>query len=164
MLSFFKYAPTKTLAKLANNAAKRWKSTGDVVDLSNVNRQRKLMALLPCIEVWGIGSRISKKLEAMGIKTALQLADADIRFIRKHFSVVMERTVRELRGEHQFCRYVPAFVKTSPFALDEPYYGKHAGTKLLTPTQDTRNIVAAACAALMRSGKMLTGTRKAGFS
>ncbi len=52
-----------------------------------------------CSEVWGIGSRISKKLEAMGIKTALQLADADVRFIRKHFSVVMERTVRELRGE-----------------------------------------------------------------
>ena len=29
----------------------------------------------------------------------LQLADTDIRFIRKHFNVVLERTVRELRGE-----------------------------------------------------------------
>lgn len=35
----------------------------------------------------------------MGIKTVLQLADTDIRFIRKHFNVVLERTVRELRGE-----------------------------------------------------------------
>ncbi len=43
--------------------------------------------------------RISKKLVAMGIKTVLQLADTDIRFIRKHFNVVLERTVRELRGE-----------------------------------------------------------------
>ena len=33
-----------------------------------------------------------------GILT-LQLADTDIRFIRKHFNVVLERTVRELRGE-----------------------------------------------------------------
>lgn len=35
----------------------------------------------------------------MGIKTVCDLADTDIRFIRKHFNVVLERTVRELRGE-----------------------------------------------------------------
>ncbi|MDR8330600.1 DNA polymerase V subunit UmuC, partial [Acinetobacter baumannii] len=70
-----------------------------VVDLSCPQRQRKLMALLPVSEVWGIGRRIGKKLEAMGIGTVLQLAESDIRFIRKHFTVVLERTVRELRGE-----------------------------------------------------------------
>ncbi len=128
----------------------------------------------------------------MGIGNALQLADTDIRFIRKHFSVVLERTVRELRGEscleleefaplkqeivcsrsfgeritdyeemrqaicsyaaraaeklrgeHQFCRYISMFVKTSPHS-DEPYYGNSAATRLLTPTQDTRDIIAAA--------------------
>ncbi|VEB00136.1 Error-prone, lesion bypass DNA polymerase V (UmuC) [Klebsiella pneumoniae] len=72
---------------------------GRVVDLSCPQRQRKLMALLPVSEVWGIGRRIGKKLEAMGIGTVLQLAESDIRFIRKHFTVVLERTVRELRGE-----------------------------------------------------------------
>lgn len=93
-------APTKTLAKLANYAAKRWADrTGGVVDLSCVERQQKLMVRVPVGEVWGIGRRISKKLEAMGVVNALQLAQTDIRFIRKHFSVVMERTVRELRGE-----------------------------------------------------------------
>ena len=86
-------APTKTLAKLANHAAKRWqRQTGGVVDLSNVDRQRKLMAALPVEDVWGVGRRIAKKLEMMGIKTVLQLADTDIRFIRKHFNVVLERT------------------------------------------------------------------------
>lgn len=186
-------AQTKTLAKLANHAAKTWKATGGVVDLSNVERQRKLMALLPVDEVWGVGRRISKKLEAMGIKTVLQLADTDIRFIRKHFNVVLERTVRELRGEpclgleefalvkqeivcsrsfgeritdyhemrqaiclyasraaeklrgeHQYCRFITAFVKTSPFALSEPYYGNSTSVKLLTPTQDSRDIITAA--------------------
>lgn len=186
-------AQTKTLAKLANHAAKTWKATGGVVDLSNVERQRKLMALLPVDEVWGVGRRISKKLEAMGIKTVLQLAETDIRFIRKHFNVVLERTVRELRGEpcleieefaptkqeivrsrsfgeritdyenmrqaicsyaaraaeklrseHQYCRYISAFVKTSPFALNEPYYGRNMSVKLLTPTQDSRDIIDAA--------------------
>ena len=186
-------AQTKTLAKLSNHAAKTWKATGGVVDLSNVERQRKLMALLPVDEVWGVGRRISKKLEAMGIKTVLQLADTDIRFIRKHFNVVLERTVRELRGEpclgleefapvkqeivcsrsfgqristyeemrqaiclyasraaeklrgeHQYCRFISAFVKTSPFALNEPYYGNSTSVKLLTPTQDSRDIITAA--------------------
>ncbi|QJK92132.1 Y-family DNA polymerase [Klebsiella pneumoniae] len=187
-------AQTKTLAKLANHAAKQWqRQTGGVVDLSNLERQRKLMALLPVDEVWGVGRRISKKLEAMGIKTVLQLADTDIRFIRKHFNVVLERTVRELRGEpclgleefapvkqeivcsrsfggriteyhemrqaicsyasraaeklrgeHQYCRFISAFVKTSPFALNEPYYGNSASVKLLTPTQDSRDIITAA--------------------
>ncbi len=187
-------AQTKTLAKLANHAAKKWqRQTGGVVDLSNIEKQRKLMAALPVEEVWGVGRRISKKLEAMGIKTVLQLADTDIRFIRKHFNVVLERTVRELRGEpclgleefapvkqeivcsrsfggriteyyemrqaicsyasraaeklrgeHQYCRFISAFVKTSPFALNEPYYGNSASVKLLTPTQDSRDIIGAA--------------------
>jgi DNA polymerase V len=53
-------APTKTLAKLANHAAKKWqKQTGGVVDLSNIDRQRRLMALVPVEDVWGVG-RISK--------------------------------------------------------------------------------------------------------
>ena len=186
-------AQTKTLAKLANHAAKTWKATGGVVDLSNIERQHKLMSLLPVDEVWGVGRRISKKLEAMGIKTVLQLAETDIRFVRKHFNVVLERTVRELRGEpcldieefaptkqeivcsrsfgeritdyedmrqaicsyaaraaeklrgeHQYCRYISAFVKTSPFALNEPYYGRNMSVKLLTPTQDSRDIIDAA--------------------
>ncbi|WP_440131158.1 Y-family DNA polymerase, partial [Klebsiella pneumoniae] len=67
-------AQTKTLAKLANHAAKKWqRQTGGVVDLANVEKQRKVMAALPVDEVWGVGRRISKKLEAMGIKTVLQL-------------------------------------------------------------------------------------------
>lgn len=50
-------AQTKTLAKLANHAAKQWqRQTGGVVDLSNLERQRKLMALLPVDEVWGLGA------------------------------------------------------------------------------------------------------------
>lgn len=92
-------APSKTLAKLANHAAKKWTKTNGIVDLTDRTRQRKLMALLPVSEVWGIGGRISKRLSEMGIHTALQLADAPEKQIRKQFSVVVERTVRELNGE-----------------------------------------------------------------
>ena len=92
-------APTKTLAKLANHAAKTWPKTGGVVDLTSTERQRKLLAILPVDEVWGIGSKLTKRLQQLDINTALQLADADPKFIRQHFSVVVERTVRELNGE-----------------------------------------------------------------
>lgn len=92
-------APTKTLAKLANYGAKKYAKTGGVVDLTSKVRQRKLMAITPVDEVWGVGRKISKRLNAMGIETALQLADADLKTIRKSFSVVLERTARELRGE-----------------------------------------------------------------
>ncbi|EBW7758671.1 DNA polymerase V subunit UmuC, partial [Salmonella enterica subsp. enterica serovar Alachua] len=185
---------TKTLAKLANHAAKKWqRQTGGVVDLSNIDRQRRLLALIPVEDVWGVGRRISKKLNALGIKTALDLSEQSTWIIRKHFNVVLERTVRELRGEpcleleefapakqeivcsrsfgervtdyeemrqavysyaaraaeklrgeHQYCRFISTFVKTSPFALNEPYYGNSAAVTLLTPTQDSRDIINAA--------------------
>ena len=91
-------AQTLTLAKLANHAAKTWPATGGVVDLSNHDRQRKLMALLPVNETWGIGRKLSEKLNAMGIKTVLQLADANLNLMKKTFGVVVERTIRELNG------------------------------------------------------------------
>jgi DNA polymerase V len=50
-------AQTKTLAKLANHAAKQWqRQTGGVVDLSNLERQRKLMALLPVMRYGALGA------------------------------------------------------------------------------------------------------------
>jgi len=183
-------AQTKTLAKLANYAAKKWKQTGGVVDLSNIERQRKLMALVPVEEVWGVGRRISKKLNAMGIITAKDLSEQSTYIIRKHFNVVLERTVRELRGEpcleleefaptkqqivcsrsfgsriteymdmrqavcsyaeraaeklrreRQYCRQVAVFVRTSPHAEGEVFYGNQAMGRLLTPSNDTRDII-----------------------
>ena len=92
-------APTKTLAKLANHAAKKYPATQGVVDLTNPDRQRRLLALVPVDDVWGVGKRLSKRLNALGITTALDLANASPRAIRDQFSVVLERTVRELNGE-----------------------------------------------------------------
>ncbi|EMH2329382.1 translesion error-prone DNA polymerase V subunit UmuC [Citrobacter freundii] len=192
-------AQTKTLAKLANHAAKKWRGTGGVVDLSNIDRQRRLMALTSVEDVWGIGRRISKKLNSMGINTALDLAESSLWVIRKHFNVVLERTVRELRGEQcleleefsptkqqiicsrsfghritqysdmhqaicayaeraseklrserQFCRFVSVFLRTSPHADNEIYYGNQASVKLLIPSNDTRDIINAATNALRR--------------
>ena len=93
------FGPSKTLAKLANFAAKKWIRTNGIVDLSSPDRQRKLLALVSVDNVWGIGSRLSKRLHAMNISTALQLADSNTSVIRKSFDVIVERTVRELNGK-----------------------------------------------------------------
>ena len=91
-------APTKTLAKLANHGAKQYPATQGVVDLSDRQRQRRLLKLLPVREVWGVGRRIAQRLQLQGINTALELADCDPAWIRNHYSVTLERTVRELNG------------------------------------------------------------------
>lgn len=92
-------APTKTLSKLANYAAKKFKATGGVVDLSDPKRQKKLLSITPVSEVWGVGRKHTEHLQRIGVTTALGLAQVDTRLIRSHLSVVMERTVRELNGE-----------------------------------------------------------------
>jgi len=91
-------ASTKTLAKLANYAAKKYPKTDGVLDLSNPTWRKRLLSITPASEVWGVGRRISKQLEAMNIVTALDLANASTSTIRKRFSVVLERTIRELNG------------------------------------------------------------------
>ena len=92
-------APTKTLAKLANHAAKRWqKQTGGVVDLRDPLRRDKLLKAMPVDEVWGIGRRLKDHLQAMQIHTAWDLAHADAATLRQRFSVTLEKTVRELNG------------------------------------------------------------------
>lgn len=192
--------PTKTLAKSAQWASKEWPAFRGVLALTpgDPARTAKMLSLQPVQEIWGVASRIARKLNTMGITTALQLARANTAFIRKNFNVVLERTVRELngescisledapppkqqivcsrsfgerittydamrqavcqyaeraaeklRGERQYCRHISVFIKTSPFAT-EPYYGNVAGEKLLTATQDTRDIIAAAVRALER--------------
>ena len=92
-------AGTKTLAKLANHSAKRWqRQTGGVVDLLDPVRRDKVLRVTDVSDVWGIGRRITEHLYCMDIRTAWDLAQADAWTLRKQFSVVVEKTARELRG------------------------------------------------------------------
>jgi len=90
--------PTKTLAKLANFAAKKWKKAGGVLDLSDQVRREKLMRIVPVGEVWGIGSRTTAKLNQIGINTVWDLAIQPGKRIQSQFNIVVARTVLELNG------------------------------------------------------------------
>jgi len=88
--------PTKTLAKLANKAAK--KLPAGVLDLSNPAEQLRVMADFPIGDVWGIGQASQAKLLAQGIQYAGQLRDMDPKLARQIMTVVGERIVHELNG------------------------------------------------------------------
>jgi DNA polymerase V len=90
--------PTKTLAKLANFAAKKWKQTDGVLDLSDPVRRERLMYIVPVNEVWGIGSRIAARLNQLGIHTVRDLACQPADRMQAQFNVVVARTVLELNG------------------------------------------------------------------
>lgn len=92
-------AKTKTLAKLANHTAKRLQQqTGGVVDICDPFKRDWVLRNTAVEEVWGVGRKLKAHLQAMGIQTAMDLAKADARTLRMKFSVVLEKTARELAG------------------------------------------------------------------
>ncbi|WP_440589828.1 Y-family DNA polymerase [Pseudarthrobacter phenanthrenivorans] len=93
-------APTKTLAKLCNQWAKNNPAFGGVCVWESVPAEVRegLMGRLPVNEVWGIAGRLSKRLNVLEIFTVLDLVRANPVMIRDRFSVVLMRTVLELRG------------------------------------------------------------------
>lgn len=90
---------TKTLAKLANHAAKKYPATEGVCVLTDPRWLRRLMQVTNVGEVWGVGRRYAKRLNTMGIETVYQLAVCEPGKIRQHFGVVLERTCLELNGQ-----------------------------------------------------------------
>ncbi len=93
-------APSKTLAKLSNAVAKSSKRFGGVFDYSAVSdsKQNQLLQAIPVANIWGIGRKLAERLQTMGIATALALRESDEAYLEKMFSVVMKRTILELRG------------------------------------------------------------------
>lgn len=93
-------APSKTLAKLANHIAKKQAAFHGVCEWQKMTRQEQdhQMQTLPTSEVWGIGRKISEKLAHEGILTIADLRASNAEQIRQRHSIVVQRTVHELRG------------------------------------------------------------------
>ena len=93
-------ATTKTLAKLANHVAKKVPEHAGVCvwEALTEDAQQRLLQQLPASEVWGVGRQWTKRLQDMGIQTVWDLRQADPALMRKRFSLLVERIIRELRG------------------------------------------------------------------
>lgn len=100
--------PTKTLAKLANFIAKTAERKpgsypelhAQVCNLGALPEQElnHLLQHTEVGEVWGVGRRIGTQLQEAGIQTVMDLKQLDPAIVKRRWSVVLERTVRELRG------------------------------------------------------------------
>jgi len=89
--------PTKTLAKIAGNVAKT--SPDGVFDLMSGDLQDQILEKTELLDIWGINTATAKKLKAIGVASAKDLRDMDIRSGRKLITVVGARIIQELRGK-----------------------------------------------------------------
>ena len=91
---------TKTLSKLANHIAKKNPSFKGVCNLNAMDQDtlETWMSHIPVNEVWGVGRSLAPKLNQLGIISVLDLKISDPDYIRQQFSIVLEKTVRELNG------------------------------------------------------------------
>ncbi len=49
-------------------------------------------------EIWGVGRRLTERLNALGIESIWDLQSQSIGSIRKHFNITLAQTVQELQG------------------------------------------------------------------
>lgn len=93
------FGTTKTLAKIANNSAKKKRRNNGVCSLLEDKTIETVLESTPVDDIWGIGTRSAAKLKKIGLRTARQLRDADCSYVRKLLGVNGARTVNELRGK-----------------------------------------------------------------
>lgn len=91
-------APTKTLSKVANQLSKETARHKGVFMINGASEIDEALRDFSINDVWGIGRRYAVKFHQLGIHTALDLKNVDPRWMRKHYTVIGERLVRELNG------------------------------------------------------------------
>ncbi len=92
-------APTKTLAKVANWYAKRYKGYHGYCIIDTPDKKQKALELLEIDQVWGIGRRYSRFLKGEGVKTALDFIRKSAWWVKKNMGIVGLRIQMELDGK-----------------------------------------------------------------
>lgn len=90
--------PTKTLAKLASHIAKKSAKCNYVCAIEDPRQWHQVFKKIPVNKVWGIGSKLAKRLSMLQIFSVYQLMQQDAKHMRKQFSVNVARTIDELNG------------------------------------------------------------------
>lgn len=90
-------AKTKTLCKVASEIAKK-QSAAKICILTDEEVIKTHLAKLDVRDIWGVGRNTTKKLNFLGIFTALELAQTPHKRIRDSFNICLEKTVMELNN------------------------------------------------------------------
>lgn len=91
-------AKTKTLAKLANHIAKKSRRLNGSCFIECPDDWIRVFHKLPVKTIWGVGSRIAIKLNALGIHSVQDLKQANAKQLGEYFNVNMARTIYELNN------------------------------------------------------------------
>lgn len=117
-------APTKTLAKLANRAAKDIPKCEGVCVLDTPEKWQWLQRRTPVTKIWGIAARLAKRLAHYNIHNAYDLACANPKILGRQISINIERTIEELNGR-------PCLpLEEMPPAKQQIYCSRSFGNKL----------------------------------
>jgi len=96
------FAPTKALAKVANKIAKKYQAvTGGVHVIDNDFKLEKAIKWTRIEDVWGIGRQHAKRLNALGVYTALDFTKMNQGWVQKNMSIVGLRLQHELAGKRR---------------------------------------------------------------
>ena len=146
------FAPTKTLAKIANHIAKKQTTTG-VFSLCDPTTKAQALEHFPVASIWGVGRRIAARLEKFAIYTAQDLMRADAKTMRREFSVVMEKLIAELNG----ISCIP--LEDAPPAKKEIVSSRSFGAPivLLSDLQESVSTYAARACLKLRSQQSVAG-------
>jgi len=94
------FAPTKALAKVANKIAKKFpERTKSVYVIDDEEKRIKALRWTKIEDVWGIGRKHTKRLQAKNIFTAYQFTQLPDEWVRKEMAVVGLRLKKELEGK-----------------------------------------------------------------
>jgi len=142
-------APTKTLAKLANRLSKK---TGGVHIIYPDNIEDKLNECA-LADVWGIGRRNAKRLQANFVDTIEQFVNQREEWVRQHFSVIGQRTYKELKGIP--CIDMEEELTEKKSICTSRSFGNLQNT--FSPIQEAIATHAASCAEKLRKQKCAAG-------
>ena len=92
-------APTKSLAKLSNKIARKYPvQTKDVYILDTEYKRLKSLRYFKLNNIWGIGKRLTRRLELVGCKNALDFVNLPEKWVKSNLSIVELKIQQELKG------------------------------------------------------------------
>ena len=92
-------APTKSLAKISNKIARKFPSqTKHVYVLDTDYKRSKALNYFPLNDIWGIGRRLSKRLQNIGCKNASDFVNLPEQWVKSNLSIVQLKIQQELKG------------------------------------------------------------------
>lgn len=143
-------APSKTLAKLAAEHVKKQPSLNGALDFMTQPAQRQqYLQQTPISSIWGIGWRLTPKLRAEGIHTALAVSQLRPQFAQQLMGIHGRQLVAELNGTA--CHALAPIHKVRQSIMCGRTFGEDT-TQFSVVEAAIANLSARACFRLRREG------------